>query len=209
MKKETGRITNVELQRKVTAILQYSSSCIPLFLWPISSVIIILFPKIDWAHNFRPSAVLLSNMTYNDNVFVPFADLTIRIEYPSKTLKLRELLPKTINIIIIIITINYYYEMKWNSRSCIIATQVARVFFYLSAAALQYLAPTILLLFCVLTLRTLGRFTFHSAQLKSDLNLVSIPATSVAAWLFKLSIANLQSVQHRASKRPCYSLPTC
>ena len=34
--------------------------------------------------------------------------------------------------------------------------QVARVFYYLSAAALQYLAPTILLLFSVLMLRTLG-----------------------------------------------------
>ena len=48
------------------------------------------------------------------------------------------------------------------------------MFFYLSAAALQYLAPTILLLFCVLTLRTLGRFTLNSAQIKSDLSLVSI-----------------------------------
>ncbi|XP_068693083.1 transmembrane protein 161B-like [Montipora foliosa] len=34
--------------------------------------------------------------------------------------------------------------------------KVARVFYYLSAAALQYLAPTILLLFSVLILRTLG-----------------------------------------------------
>lgn len=34
--------------------------------------------------------------------------------------------------------------------------KVARVFYYLSAAALQYLAPTILLLFSVLMLRTLG-----------------------------------------------------
>ena len=33
------------------------------------------------------------------------------------------------------------------------------MFYYLSAAALQYLAPTILLLFSVLMLRTLGRFT--------------------------------------------------
>ena len=40
-----------------------------------------------------------------------------------------------------------------------IVLQVARVFYYLSAAALQYLAPTILLLFSVLMLRTLGGFT--------------------------------------------------
>ena len=48
----------------------------------------------------------------------------------------------------------------------VIVIQVARVFYYLSAAALQYLAPTILLLFSVLTLRTLGRFTIHTAQLR-------------------------------------------
>ncbi|XP_020601398.1 transmembrane protein 161B-like [Orbicella faveolata] len=40
--------------------------------------------------------------------------------------------------------------------------KVARVFYYLSAAALQYLAPTILLLFSVLTLRTLGCTDWNS-----------------------------------------------
>lgn len=47
---------------------------------------------------------------------------------------------------------------KWSSRDgCFLFFfQVARVFYYLSAAALQYLAPTILLLFSVLMLRTLG-----------------------------------------------------
>lgn len=40
--------------------------------------------------------------------------------------------------------------------------KVARVFYYLSAAALQYLAPTILLLFSVLMLRTLGCSNWNS-----------------------------------------------
>lgn len=40
--------------------------------------------------------------------------------------------------------------------------KVARVFYYLSAAALQYLAPTILLLFSVLMLRTLGCANWNS-----------------------------------------------
>lgn len=40
--------------------------------------------------------------------------------------------------------------------------KVARVFYYLSAAALQYLAPTILLLFSVLMLRTLGCSDWNS-----------------------------------------------
>lgn len=42
--------------------------------------------------------------------------------------------------------------------------QVARVFYYLSAAALQYLAPTILLLFSVLMLRTFGGFRLDIAD---------------------------------------------
>lgn len=40
--------------------------------------------------------------------------------------------------------------------------KVARVFYYLSAAALQYLAPTLLLLFSVLMLRTLGCSDWNS-----------------------------------------------
>ncbi|KAJ7360578.1 hypothetical protein OS493_015686 [Desmophyllum pertusum] len=40
--------------------------------------------------------------------------------------------------------------------------KVARVFYYLSAAALQYLAPTILLMFSVLMLRTLGCTDWNS-----------------------------------------------
>ena len=57
-------------------------------------------------------------------------------------------------------------QTERNSRSVLIIIQVARVFYYLSAAALQYLAPTILLLFSVLTLRTLGRFTIHTANFR-------------------------------------------
>ena len=38
--------------------------------------------------------------------------------------------------------------------------KVARVFFYLCAATLQYVAPTLLMLFTTLTLRTLGKLFF-------------------------------------------------
>ena len=56
--------------------------------------------------------------------------------------------------------LNYFvYFFRSIEVKFVLVTQVARVFYYLSAAALQYLAPTILLLFSVLMLRTLGRFT--------------------------------------------------
>ena len=55
--------------------------------------------------------------------------------------------------------LNYFvYIFRSIEVKLVLVTQVARVFYYLSAAALQYLAPTILLLFSVLMLRTLGRW---------------------------------------------------
>ena len=72
-----------------------------------------------------------------------------------------------------------FHHSERNSQCVLIVIQVARVFYYLSAAALQYLAPTILLLFSVLTLRTLGRLTIHRAKFryKALLHWVVFPAT--------------------------------
>lgn len=60
---------------------------------------------------------------------------------------------------------NFVYIFRLIEVKFVLVTQVARVFYYLSAAALQYLAPTILLLFSVLMLRTLGRFTAWLRQM--------------------------------------------
>ena len=89
----------------------------------------------------------------------------------------------------------------------LIVIQVARVFYYLSAAALQYLAPTILLLFSVLTLRTLGRFTIHKAKFRFEtlLHWVVFLATCLHGDLLRhwLVRENLSSLRPRS--RPMIS----
>ena len=69
-----------------------------------------------------------------------------------------------------------FVKIESYSHCSVIVLQVARVFYYLSAAALQYLAPTILLMFSVLMLRTLGGFTLHALQYQySQLPLLRTP----------------------------------
>ena len=74
----------------------------------------------------------------------------------------------------------------------VLVIQVARVFYYLSAAALQYLAPTILLLFSVLTLRTLGRFYSPCSEIPiyCIVILISLPCNLLCdfwrQWLRKI-----------------------
>ena len=56
----------------------------------------------------------------------------------------------------------FFIRRRQSLRLLFVVLQVARVFYYLSAAALQYLAPTILLLFSVLMLRGLGGYSVHT-----------------------------------------------
>lgn len=87
-----------------------------------------------------------------------------------------------------------------SDQTVLIVIQVARVFYYLSAAALQYLAPTILLLFSVLTLRTLGRFTIHTAKFRPLLQRLVFLGTCRAIFLrHRLVRENLSSLRPRSN----------
>ena len=91
-------------------------------------------------------------------------------------------------------------QTERNSQSVLIVIQVARVFYYLSAAALQYLAPTILLLFSVLTLRTLGRFTVHTAKFQHLLQRLVFLGTCRAIFLrHRLVRENFSSLRPRSN----------